>query len=343
MLHSLLTSFLLLLVQALATGLSVLLSASWRSSPAQASAGVQGATPAAPAAGPAAPRSDELVLERGPGEACIRFPRGETLVYRASVSLGVLSASVGTVTQTCKVEALRPSILTTAPGPTGEVASVSLHASGSYLWYTLESTLESRILPQDWPRIQNLQTSSGSERRRREVLIGRREGVPWASYRGDTDKGVPRGSPRIWRPARERAVPEGSLDMLSAVLLARTMIREQKSSLSFPLVDKTRVWRLELQRGEERLLETDAGVFEAVEIVLVPEPYPGEEFEEEKLEQFEGVFGLHGTIHLWVDGKTGIPVRIQGDIPVGVTLGIDVILKGYSGTPPDFRPVEAPR
>ena len=78
-----------------------------------------------------------------------------------------------------------------------------------------------------------------------------------------------------------------------------------------------------------------------VEVVLTPGPYPGETFEQEKLDQFEGVFGIHGSIHLWVEQRTGIAVRIQGDLPVGpITLGIDVILERFSGTPPEFAPVE---
>jgi hypothetical protein len=129
--------------------------------------------------------------------------------------------------------------------------------------------------------------------------------------------------------------------MLSAVMMARTLIREDHETLRFPLIDKDRVWELKLSRGKTQRMKTGAGTFDVVEVVLQPGPYPGEVIEKEKLEKFEGVFGMHGTIHLWVDKRTGIAVRIQGDLPVGpITLGIDVILSGYSGTPSDFAPVE---
>jgi len=74
------------------------------------------------------------------------------------------------------------------------------------------------------------------------------------------------------------------------------------------------------------------------EIALAPRPYPGETFPE-KDKQFEGVFGLLNS-HLWVEKHTGIPVQIEGDLPVkAITLGINVVLKSYSGTPPEFAPV----
>jgi hypothetical protein len=228
--------------------------------------------------------------------------------------------------------------------PGGEMAAIKLFASGSYLWYSLESTLETRILPQDWPRVSYQSVSKSSQTRRREVLLGKKDGATTSSYRGDTKRGAPEGT-RIWRPAKERTVPEGTLDMLTAVFQARTLIREKQETLTFPLIDKDRVWNLRLRRGEERRMETTAGTFfDVVEVVLEPEPYPGEALVE-KAERFEGVFGINGTIHLWVEKKTGVAVRIQGDLPIGevITLGIDVVLDSYSDTPEDFAPVIVPK
>ncbi len=294
-----------------------------------------------------------------PGGAPLVVPRAETLVYEAFLEIAVFEPSVGTVTQTCRVEPYVPSLLLGEPKggdpPAGEVASIRLRAKGDYAWYEVKSTLETRLYPFEWPRIVYSSVSEGSETRRREVQVGTselpaaqtadpvREGKtigPIASYRRDTDDGAPPGQ-RIWREAAYRAVPEGTLDMLSAVFMARTLIREGHESLRFPLIDKTRVWELTLSRGEERRMETGAGTFEVVEVVLTPRPYPGEVIEQEKLDKFEGVFGIKGSIHLWVERHTGIAVRIQGDLPVGpMTLGIDVVLSKYSDTPPDFTTVE---
>ncbi len=280
-----------------------------------------------------------FVFQPGADVPAIHFPRAEVLRYRTYLKLPLLRKEVGTVTQSITVETQRPSILLEGAAPAGETATVRLHAEGEYLWYTLESEITTRILPQEWPRILYQAKKEGHESRRREVLIGRREGTSTSSYRSDTDRNAPKGT-RIWKEARLRQVPEGTLDMLSAVLMARTLIRENRDSLAFPLIDKDRLWQLRLRKGEERRIDTGAGTFETVEVVLEPGPYPGEEIAEKDKKKFEGLFGLHGTIHLWVDARTDITVRIQGEIPVRLmTLGLDLVLESYSGTPDEFGPL----
>jgi hypothetical protein len=296
----------------------------------------------APAPADATSALAPYVYQPGAGLPALLVPRDETLVYRAHIDFAIFSGEVGTVTQTCRVKDQTASVIVMEPEPAGETASIRLEAAGSYAWYELESTLETRVLPQDWPRLRYAQESKSSRgTRRREVLLGRDAEGEWkSSYRGDTRKGAPDGI-RIWRAAEEREVPPGTLDSLTAVFMARTLIREEQETLSFPLIDKDRVWRLTLRRGESRRMETGAGTFDVVEVVLQPEPWPGESFAE-KEEEFEGVFGIHGSIHLWVEKKSGVAVRIQGVIPVSdglFKLGVDVILDSYSGTPSDFAPV----
>lgn len=298
---------------------------------------------AAPTASNAPVAPGLYVYAPGAGLPSLRVPRDETLVYRTHIDLSILSQDVGTVTQTCKVQDQPASVIVMEPaGSAGETASIKLHAAGSYMWYELESTLETRILPQDWPRLSYKQESESSRgTRRREVLLGRDPEGQWkSSFRGDTRKGAPEGT-RIWRAAEEREVPEGTLDMLTAVFMARTLVSEEHGSLSFPLIDKDRLWKLTLRRGETRRMETPAGTFDVLKVVLEPEPWPGESLED-KEEEFEGVFGIHGSIHLWVQQETGVAVRIQGVLPVNdgmFKLGVDVILDSYSGTPPGFAPV----
>jgi hypothetical protein len=301
-------------------------------------------TPAPQEAGfqEASARVAPFLFHAGPGIPPVEIPRSERLVYDAYLDIALVSSRVGTVTQTCTVEELEaPILLARADAPSGERASIRLDAEGSYLWYELESTLQTSVLPQPWPRLfyqQSSQSSRGT--RRREVLLGTRDDAPRASYRGDTSKGAPEGT-RIWRTAQERDVPEGTLDMLTAVFMARSLVREGQKSLTFPLIDGTRLWQLVLRRGKEKRMETGAGEFDVVEVVLEPSPYPGESFGE-KARRFEGVFGIQGSMHLWVERRTGIPVRIQGDLPINdgmFVLGVDVVLRAYSGTPEGFAPV----
>lgn len=293
-----------------------------------------------------------LAIERGAGEAELRVPREEKLVFGVRLSVAFVEADVGTVTMRSVVEPWRPSLLaapsvkraarqaSSGEDADPETALLRIHARGSYAWYEMDATIETRILPQDWPRLAYRSTSEGSERRRREVQIGERGEEGWmASYRRDTDKNAPPGT-RIWRDAKERSVPPHTLDLLTAVYLSRTLIEDDLPEIRFPLLDKLQLWGMRLSRGEEKRLTTDAGTFEVVEILLEPTPWEGEEIDEEKLERFEGLFGLHGAIHLWVERATGVPVFIEGVLPAGpLDLEVQIDLEGYEGTPERFGPV----
>lgn len=298
--------------------------------------GALGATPQ-DASAPVAPAP--FRFEPGAKVPPLLIPRDEELVYRAYLGVAITETHVGKVVQTCKVEDLKAPLLATAPVPSGEAAAIRLEAEADYLWMELSSTLEAKILPQAWPRLLYTSSTTSSQTRKRELWIGELEGKPRSSFRSDTSKGAPEGT-RIWKSAKEREVPAGSLDMISAVFMTRAMMREKLETLSFPLVDKDRVWLLTLKRGEEKRMELPAGTFDVVEVLLEPEPYPDEKIDEEKLEEFEGVFGIQGTIHLWVDKTTGIAVRIQGSIPIKIgSVDVDVELESFRGTPPEFAPL----
>ena len=297
-----------------------------------------GATPqdaSAPAAAPA-----PLRFEPGAKVPPLLIPRDEELVYRAYLGVAITETHVGKVVQTCKVEELKAPLIATAPVARGEAAAIRLEAEAEYLWMELSSALEAKILPQAWPRLLYTSETTSSQTRKRELWIGEVDQKPRSAFRSDTSKGAPEGT-RIWKAPRERDVPAGSLDMISAVFMTRAMMREELETLSFPLVDKDRVWLLSLKRGEERRMKLPAGTFDVVEVLLEPEPYPDEKIEAEKLEQFEGVFGIQGTIHRGVEKKTGIGVRIQGSLPIklGVSAEVDVLLESYRGTVPEFAPL----
>jgi hypothetical protein len=320
---------------AVLAALGALLSASdpAQATPVQATAATQEPHAATPAAQPALL---PYRFEPAPGRPAVEVPRDEYLGYQVQIEIAFVKTTVGRVVQTCRVEPERASVLLPAQG---ESASIQLDAKGSAMGWGVHSIIETRLRGRDWPRITYAASSVGSETRRREVLVGLRDGEPTSSYRSDTEKGAPAGT-RIWRPAELREVPEGTVDMLSAILLARHLVREDVDRLTFPLIDKDRIWALELTRGPTARMKTPAGTFDVVEVVLSPRPYPGETFAK-KQGRFEGVFGIRGSIHLWVDRRTGVTVRIQGDLPVGpIELGIDVVLDSYRGTPSAFVPVE---
>ncbi len=284
----------------------------------------------------------DFVVTGGANVPEIRVPRNELLVFRARVALGPLEATAGKVELAARVVPYREGLLVPtddAPGAQRETAEIEVHAVGQHDFYSLDATILTRHLPKDWPRVSYRQTQAGSENRRRELLVGRKEGVETVSYRKDTTDGAPAGT-RIWRKPRSREIPEGAVDMLTAVMLVRTLIQDDLEEMRFPLLDKLHIWEMRLRRGERKRMQTRAGTFDVVEIVLEPEPYPDEDVDEERERKFEGLLGIRGSIHLWVEESSGVPVRIQGDLPAGILeLGIDVELERYEGTPESFRPV----
>ena len=300
----------------------------------------------------APPAPSWYAIERGEGRAELRVPLEEKLVFDAHVHLAIMGGRVGKVTMRSGVEEYRPPILAAGgndkPTPIGastagagdppRTASLRIHASGEYAWYEMDAIIETRILPQDWPRFSYRYTHDGSERRRREVLLGLHEDAWTASYRKDTRKNAPKGT-RIWRDPKTRDVPQETLDLLSAVYLSRTLVQDDLDELRFPVIDKLNLWDMRLSRGTEARMETECGTFDVVQIVLEPSPMEGEDVDEDKAERFEGLFGLHGSIQLWVERTTGVPVRIQGELPVGpLDLEIDIVLRSYEGTPAAFAP-----
>ena len=336
----------------------------------EAAAGSMSA-PAAPVA--SAPADDArpgwLRIDLPGGSAPIWIPRDEELVYRVRVDLGILgTVTAGQVVLRSGAEryvsGLPPAGSTQAAARTGlEVGWIESHASGEAAGYRLDHVLHTRILPQPWPRIFYMSTQKGSDPRRRELKIGVTDGKPSSWYRNDGHcKGCDnpehfvesnwvwgkpshcgkckRAEHRTWRPSKSRAVPEGTLDTLSAVYLARETIRSGDESLRFPMVEKERLWDVEVRAGARRKIEVPAGRFDSRRVELVTRRPPGEEVDED--ERFEGMFGIRGKIQIWMEASSGVPVRIDGELPVPVIgdLEVQVELVRYRGAPEGFGPAE---
>jgi Protein of unknown function (DUF3108) len=306
-----------------------------------------------------------LRMYRGDGEPPIEIPRDEQLFYEVSINLGILgSLTVGQVILSSGVEAYVPGLPLPgepAPKPAGrEVGWIHSLASGYYLGYRLVHNLDVRLLPQDWPHLYYRDAQNGTENRRSELRIGRFNGEYTASYLADhhcTGCNNPAhfvkagfmwqnlehchkcklAEHRVWLGPQSRTVPPGSSDLLSAVFLARTMVEDGRSEIVIPVVNEQKLWSLTVRAGEHKTVSTPSGDFACVMITLATTIPPGEPRDEKS---FSGLFGIRGDIRIWMDEKTGVPVVIQGDLPVPVIgkLEVDVELKKYAGTPKTFVP-----
>ena len=99
-----------------------------------------------------------------------------------------------------------------------------------------------------------------------------------------------------------------------------------------------RLWELTLSRGKQKSIRTPAGKFLCREVQLATSVPAGEESDGES---FEGLFGIHGTIHIWLEEQTGVPVSVQGLVPIGpIELDVQLSLRKFHGTPADFAPLD---
>lgn len=314
---------------------------------------------------PDLPLTGDILIQRGEGMLPVLVPRAEELVFEVEVDLGVAGdVTAGSVTLSSGAEPYIEGLPQRggAPRRSGkEVGWIKSVAEGKHLGYVLHHELYSRHLPTPMPRILYQDSQSGSENRKRKLRIGMQEGSLAALYEHDehckgcdnrehfVESAWPWGDPyhckkckraehRVWKKeVLQRTVPEGTVDMLSAVYLARALVRDGRETLTFPLVDKQKLWNVEFRRGARKRIEVPAGKFDCVELKLITTKPEGEKDDGSR---FEGLFGLHGTIQIWFEASTGVPVLIAGSIPVPVVgeLDVRVQLKRSKGTPSGFAP-----
>ncbi len=305
-----------------------------------------------------------LRIDRGDQEP-IWVPPAESLEFEVELDLGLLGdTGLGVVIMSSGVEPFVSGL--PLPGQklsTGgkNVGWIRITAHGEQLGYKLNHSIGTRFLPQVWPASINSETQTGSESRKREIKIGQRDGewmseyranghcagcerkehfviatLPWNNdYHCDRCK---RAEHRHWKEPTPRAVPAQALDILGSVYLARNMIRSGLPEVNTTMVQKSDLWNVTLRSGQVADIRVPAGTFRCREVLLIVKPMPGEEGENRK---FSGIFGIKGALKIWMNEGTGVPVLIEGDVPVGdiVDLHAKIRLAKFRGTPPAFRPI----
>jgi len=299
-----------------------------------------------------------LLVERAEGLA-FTIPEAETLSFEVIVDIPLVGAtSLGAFELVSGTESHQASVFEPAVGAGGQAPRagwVSGIASGTCLNYVLKHEIDLRVLPQEWPRVIYRDTQSGTENRRSELMYGMRNGQPTSLYRRDGHCSsatcerpehriektwlrkehhchkCKRAAHRYWRKPTVQEIPVDGVDMLSAVFLARSMVQNGLAEVKFPMLDKDRWWDVTLTLGESRRLVTKAGTFDCRAVKMTPILPSG------KSEKFKGLFGIHGSLAIWLDKETGVPVSIEGVLPAGpLNVGINLRLKGFRGTPEGF-------
>ncbi|MHC4262442.1 MAG: DUF3108 domain-containing protein [Planctomycetota bacterium] len=284
-------------------------------------------------------------VDRGEGAQALLVPIGEELRYGATLRTALADLRVGTVEMKSGVDAKRRSLLSSATNRgASETAWISARAFGDYTLYVMDAQLETRFLGEGWPYSVHKYDHRGTEKRRRELLTGEKNGEWVGSYRGDTSRGAPEGL-RVWGGVHEQPVPRGAMDTLTAVYLVRSAMAEGLDQVQFAMLDKTRIWDVSVELGDVREVETPAGLFRARPVGLETRRIdPGAEQEsddEEDSGEFAGPFGIKGNIELLLEVETGIPLVIRGELPLVLgDLEIDLRLESFTGTPSEFAPLQ---
>jgi hypothetical protein len=273
------------------------------------------------------------------------LPADETLRFKVEVSLGpVRGLDVGQVV-------LHASL---APGPVANaleasaepegsrrlVGTLESRAEGGYLGYEAIHTYQVLWYAGEGTRIEQLELLRGSHTKSRQVALGEIDGRWQREYRRDHHckgcedpshmiQGRPpwsrtrhcrdceRPEHHVWQEAEYQEVPSDSVDVLSAIYLARGFLRSEADELELHVANKDKLWSVRVARGERAEIETEAGTFDCTRILIGPRLAQGDPLGEESKERFEALFGLHGNISVWVEHERAFPVRIEGEAPFG--------------------------
>jgi len=294
------------------------------------------------------------------------IPAQERLVFYVELDVAVLGKiRVGSLVITSNVEEYRAGLPRRGERaedqPFSQRGFIQAKAAGGYMGYNVEHEINARILPQEWPRVIVHDYQSGSENRRREVMYGTRQGKPMSWYRRDRHcencerrehfvsglfsdakhcEGCKRAEHRDWDAPVMQPIPEGAFREVPPSFLARELVRTQTGRVDFPLLDKETWWDLSMVLGESAFIDTPAGTFACRAVKLDPRPpKPGDD-----LNEFKGLFGIHGTLSIWLDEATGVPVMIEGLVPLGpMNLDVAIVLAEYQDTPVGFKPADPTR
>lgn len=274
------------------------------------------------------------------------LPVDEALGFKVEVSLGpVRGLDVGSVTLVCAQtppdKETQGKSAATGDGKPRPIASIDGLAKGGYLGRDVHHTLGVRWFEGNQPRIETFERLKGSRVANKESRVGEFDGVWKVEFRRDrhckgcddrahfVDEGfLPWSKPshcddcerpkhRVWKPYKYLDVPPDALDIVSALYFARGFLRSEARSTSIAIVNQDELWKVRLERAGSRLIETPAGTFDCVKVLLGPELAAGDGPGKDAAERFEALFGLHGDISLWVDRTHGFPVLIEGTAPFG--------------------------
>lgn len=279
---------------------------------------------------PVAKPAPAIALETLSGIEPASLPLGERLVFRATVEWKGAQVLVGHLELGSFHE---------------DTETTILHArgKGDRFGYTIDQQITSRLnrntgYPSEYTNIQR-----GSEHHTKKlefekgkILYTRREHcrdpeckdsnhdvaevdwkgpIPWGTrtkHCSDRDCGT--ASHESWVTKKVHEVDKPYVDLLSSIYVARTAaFPEDGTPMIIPAVNDDHRWLVEVRQMQRRELTVIEGTYDAIELSLTPMASDGDE-----KKRFKGLFGIHGTLRVWIDATSRKPLLIQGTLPVSV-------------------------
>lgn len=216
-----------------------------------------------------------------------------------------------------------------------EVYRIDARALGHYIIYTLDIRLQSTIDAGSLRSLYFHRRQVGSEKWEYEVVFDReaRRGT-YRRKKGDF-KTVEEMDVAEWDEPKSFPF-EGDLnDILYTAYFARDIGDKVGTSRNYYLVEKDYVWKVLVTIVEEKVLDLGkAGKFDAIRLAVQPDYSKDKETEKD----FAGLFGVEGSLILWVDKKTRVPLIVQGRVPFVSVIRPTITVKLQDYTLPELQP-----
>lgn len=252
---------------------------------------------------------------------------GERLVYEGSLAQGDNFLHVG-----------HAELRTESDASGG--ATLKARARGARLGYILDNRLTTVLDHQGLP-ILHRNEQQGTERRHKKIEFSN-GGARFARLKHCNSSGcenskhmidavnfvgfIPWGTKAVhceeescthrdhyaWQYQKDHQFEGPYFDLLSAVFVARGLEFEVGDDpQTIAVVSDNELWLVDVFAQKSEVLKVKAGEFDSLCLVLEPRPAPGSDGKA----RFEGLFGLKGSLRIWVEKNTGRPVLIEGDLP----------------------------
>jgi hypothetical protein len=155
--------------------------------------------------------------------------------------------------------------------------------------------------------------------------------IPWGTKKAHCfQKDCKNSHHEIWFERETHKVDEPYVDLLTAIYVARTAtFTPEGESLIIPVVNDDSRWFVSVKPLRREKLKVEEGEYDAIELSLSPISSDGD-----KKKRFKGLFGIHGTLRVWIDCVTGKPLLISGTLPISILnlqARIELISSGDAG------------